>query len=330
MEKVANHQQHQQLLQQQLHRAHLELGAAHQRITKNDELTALLEIKLEDSEFKREEAKKKHDGEMDKMAVDLQEVESFRAQAATDVVDLQRWVQQQGQQLSQVTADLLNLRQQQPPPHHPSTPGSDSQARAGLEQELRAPGLLTATHKSTQTPGPLTTSASGQPFTNLSPSLDCLPPSPQQQCRCRSSVATHPAPARRKMPPPEGAGLTPRAFPSLGLTLVVGLAVLGGLWIPAALASTVVTPSPSTPGPDRRIPEREDYPPPGSTGSGARDRPVSEIYTLKALKCPASTARLYPVDTVCGVNREPQSRAFPSSQGIRRKAFLLQRDRMEV
>ena len=208
MEKVANHQQHQQLLQQQLHRAHLELGAAHQRITKNDELTALLEIKLEDSEFKREEAKKKHDGEMDKMAVDLQEVESFRAQAATDVVDLQRWVQQQGQQLSQVTADLLNLRQQQPPPHHPSTPGSDSQARAGLEQELGAPGLLTATHKSTQTPGPLTTSASGQPFTNLSPSLDCLLPSPQQQCRCRSSVATHPAPARRKMPPPDSQDLS--------------------------------------------------------------------------------------------------------------------------
>ena len=64
MEKVAHHQQHQQLLQQQLHRAHLELGAAHQRITKNDEVTALLEIKLEDSEFKRGEAKRKHEVEM--------------------------------------------------------------------------------------------------------------------------------------------------------------------------------------------------------------------------------------------------------------------------
>ena len=57
-------QQHQQLLlQQRLHRAHLELGAAHQRVTHNDEKTARLEIKVEELEFKRTEAKKKHDGE---------------------------------------------------------------------------------------------------------------------------------------------------------------------------------------------------------------------------------------------------------------------------
>ena len=73
----------------------------------------------------------------------------------------------------------------------------------------------------------------------------------------------------------------------------------------------------------------EGHPPPGSTGSGARDRPASPAYSLKALKCPASTARLYPVDTVCGVSREPQAKPFPFSQGTRRKAFLLQRDRMQ-
>ena len=55
------HQQQQlqqQMLQQQLHRAHLELGAAHQRISKNDETTALLEIKMEELEFRRAETKK--------------------------------------------------------------------------------------------------------------------------------------------------------------------------------------------------------------------------------------------------------------------------------
>ena len=82
MEEMALHQQHQELLQQQLHRAQLELAAAHQRITKNDEATALLEVKLEDSEFKQKEAKRKHAVEMDEVAVDLQEMEASRAQAA--------------------------------------------------------------------------------------------------------------------------------------------------------------------------------------------------------------------------------------------------------
>ena len=123
--------------------------------------------------------------------------------------------------------------------------------------------------------------------------------------------------------------MLPRAFPSVGLTIVVALAVLGGLWIPAALASTVVTSSPPTTVADGRTPGGEVHPPPGSTGSGARDRPVSPDYSLKALRCPASTARLYPVDTVCGVSREPQEELFPASQSIRRKAFLLQRDRRQ-
>ena len=292
-------QQQQQLLQQQLHRAHLELGAAHKRINKNDELTASLEIKLEELEFKRAETKKKHEGELAAVTMDLQEGKSFLSQATSNLSDLQQLVQQQWQQqhqhhqqLSQVTADLLDLQQQQAPPLQPTTTSSSSQAGASLKQEGRAPGPPMATHQSTQTPGPLTPSALGQPFPDLNgPTLDCPPPSPQQ-CKCGSSVAAQPAPARRTMPPPDGAGSAPRAFPSLGLTLVMGLAVLGSIGLPAALASTLVTPSPSTSEPGRGIQKWDDGPPPGSTGSGARGRPVSEKYTLRALKCPASTARL--------------------------------------
>ena len=130
------------------------------------------------------------------------------------------------------------------------------------------------------------------------------------------------------MPPPDGAGSAPRAFPSLGLTMMVGLVVLGSLGLPAALASTLVTPPPPTPEPDRGFQEW-DHPPPGSTGSGARGRPVSDVHTLRALSCPASTARLYPIETVCSVDRESLSRPFSPSQVIRRKAFLLQWDRTQ-
>ena len=338
MEEVALQQQHQELLQQQLHRAQLELAAAHQRITKNDEATALLEVKLEDSEFKQKEAKRKHAVEMDEVAVDLQEIEASRAQAAAEVSDLRQWVTQQGQQLAQVVADLSRLQQQQqqqpqqqqelqlPPP---LAQDPDTQARAGPGQEPRVTSRVTS--KSAQSPGPPTTSAAGHLFTHSHSSLNCLLPSSPQQCQCSSAAATLPAPAKSKMLPPGGAGVPPRAFPSVGLTIVVGLAILGGLWIPSALASTVVTSSPPTTVADSRTPGGEVHPPPGSTGSGARDRPVSPAYSLKALRCPASTARLYPVDTVCGVSREPQDEPFPSSQSIRRKAFLLQRDmRQEI
>jgi hypothetical protein len=203
----------------------------------------------------------------------------------------------------------------------------DTQARAGPGQEPRVTSRVTS--KSAQSPGPPTTSAAGHLFTHSHSSLNCLLPSSPQQCQCSSAAATLPAPAKSKMLPPGGAGVPPRAFPSVGLTIVVGLAILGGLWIPSALASTVVTSSPPTTVADSRTPGGEVHPPPGSTGSGARDRPVSPDYSLKALRCPASTARLYPVDTVCGVSREPQDEPFPSSQSIRRKAFLLQRDRRQ-
>ena len=144
-------------------------------------------------------------------------------------------------------------------------------------------------------------------------------------------MAAQPALAKGTMLPPEGVGSVSRAFPSVGLTLVLGLAVLGILGIPAALASTLVTPSPSTVEPGRGLQEwdRDNSPPPGSTGPGPRGRPVSELYTLRALKCPASTARLYPVDQVCGVGRESRSKPFSTSRATRRKAFLLQRDRMQ-
>ena len=334
------HQQQQlqqQMLQQQLHRAHLELGAAHQRISKNDETTALLEIKMEELEFRRAETKKKHEGELAAVTMEMEEGRSFLSHATTNLSDLQQLVQQQWQQwdqhhqqLSQVTADVLDLQQQRTPPFQPSNIGSSSQAGASLKQEDKNPGPPTAT-QSTQTPGPLTPSALGQPFPDINgPALD-YPPLSLQQGKCGSSVASQPAPAEGTMPPPDGAGSAPRAFPSVGLTLVLGLMLLGTLGIPAALASTLVTPPPSTTEPGRGLHEgdRDNSPPPGSTGSGSRGRPVSETYTLRALKCPASTARLYPVDTVCGVGTESRSKPFSTSQAIRRKAFLLQRDRMQ-
>ena len=115
MEKVVTHQQQlqqlpqqqqeqqqqQQLLQQQLHRAHLELCAAHKRINKNDELTASLEIKLEELEFKRAETKRKHEGELVAVTMDLQEGKSFLSQVTTGLSDLQQLVQQQRQQQHQ-------------------------------------------------------------------------------------------------------------------------------------------------------------------------------------------------------------------------------------
>ena len=51
-------QEHQQVLEEvahqqgQLHRVHLELGAAHERITENAELMAQLEVRLRDLEFR--------------------------------------------------------------------------------------------------------------------------------------------------------------------------------------------------------------------------------------------------------------------------------------
>ena len=110
--------------------------------------------------------------------------------------------------------------------------------------------------------------------------------------------------------------------------MVVGLIVLGCLGVPAALATTLVTPPPPTPGLDW-----QDYPPTGSTGPGARGLPVSDQHSLRALSCPASTARIYPLETVCRADRDsslsrPSSLKSPS-QVIRRKAYLLQRDRFQ-
>ena len=302
-------QQQQQLLQQQLHRAHLELGAAHKRITKNDELMALLEIRLEDMEFRGAETRKKQEREMAAVTMDLQEGKSFLSQVTTGLSDLQQ------------------LAQQAPPLQPPAT-SSSSQACDGPGQEGCAPGPHKAINQSTQTLGPHTPSAFVATLPDPdSPTLDCSP-SYRQQCGCGSSAATQPAPSRGTMPPPDGAGSAPRAFPSLGLTMMVGLVVLGSLGLPAALASTLVTPPPPTPEPDRGFQEW-DHPPPGSTGSGARGRPVSDVHTLRALSCPASTARLYPIETVCSVDRESLSRPFSPSQVIRRMAFLLQRDRTQ-
>ena len=63
LQQQQEQQQRQQQLQQQLHRAHLKLGAAHKRITENDELTATLEVRLEDMEFRRAENQKRQERE---------------------------------------------------------------------------------------------------------------------------------------------------------------------------------------------------------------------------------------------------------------------------
>ena len=93
LEKVATQQQQlqqeqqqqQQQLQQQLHRAHLELGAAHKRITENDELTASLEIRLEDTEFRRAENQRKQEREVAAVTVDLRDGKSFLSQAGVNI-----------------------------------------------------------------------------------------------------------------------------------------------------------------------------------------------------------------------------------------------------
>ena len=114
--------------------------------------------------------------------------------------------------------------------------------------------------------------------------------------------------------------------------MVVGLIVLGCLWVPAVLATTLVTPPPPTVG----FQEWQDYqptPPTGSKGPGARGLPVSDQHSLRAFSCPASTARVYPLETVCRTDRDssiPRSASPESpSQIIRRKAFLIQRDRFQ-
>ena len=341
LQQQQEQQQRQQQLQQQLHRAHLELGAAHKRITENDELTATLEVRLEDMEFRRAENQKRQEREVAAVTVDLRDGKSFLSQVATGLSDLQQLARQQQQQqqkqqqqLSQVATDLSDLQQlaQQAPPPLPTATSSSFQDSDGPGQEDCAPGPLTPINQSTQTPGPHTPSAvvatlpdPGRTTLNISPSY-------QQQCGCGSSAATQSAPSRGTMPPADGASSAFRAFSSLGLTMVVGLIVLGGLGLPAALASTLVTPPPPTPEPEVGSQEWQDRLPPGSTGSGARGRPVSDVHTLRALSCQASTARLYPLETVCCVDPDSLSRPFSlvsPSQVIRRKAFLLQRHRTQ-
>ena len=340
-EQQQQHQQQQQqqhLLQQKLHRAHLELGAAHQRVTKNDEITARLEIKVEELEFRRTEAKRKHDGEMAAVNVELEEGRAFLSQANANLSDLKQLVQEQWllwdqhhQEIAQVTTDLSALRQLRTlPPQSPHTDPS-SQAGSVLEQEMEGPGPQTATHQGTQTPAPLLPPSALQPFSATGGSTLANLPSPQQEvCMCGSAVAAQPTPARRPMPPPDGVRQAARTFPSLKVTLLLILAILGVLGIPACMASTLVTPPPPSPKPSRGVQEMGISPPRGSTGSGVRGRPVSQEYTLQALKCPASTARLYPVESVCGVDGETPAKPFSTTQAVRRRAYLLQHDRLQT
>ena len=98
LQQQQEQQQRQQQLQQQLHRAHLELGAAHKRITENDELTATLEVRLEDMEFRRAENQKRQEREVAAVTVDLRDGKSFLSQVATGLSDLQQLARQQQQQ----------------------------------------------------------------------------------------------------------------------------------------------------------------------------------------------------------------------------------------
>ena len=327
-QQLHQRQQHQQLLQQQkLHRAHLELGAAHQRVTHNDERTARLEIKVEELEYKRTETKKKYNEEMAAVNVELEEGRAFLLQANANMSDLKQLVQEQWvlwdqhqQEIDQVTTDLSDLRQLRTLP--PQSPQSDLSFQAGsvLEQEVQDFGIQTATHQATQTPAPLLPPSALQPFSTTGDSTLANLPFPQQEvCLCGSAMAAQDPPVRRPLPPPDGVHKAARTFPSLRVTLLLTLAILGGLGIPACMASTLVTPPPPS-----------SKPPPGSTGSGTRGRPVSQEFTLEALKCPASTARLYPVEAVCGVDGEVQPKPFSTTNAIRRRAYLLQHDRLQT
>ena len=140
LEKVATQQQQlqqeqqqqQQQLQQQLHRAHLKLGAAHKRITENEELMAQLEVRLGDMEFRGAENQKRQEREMATVNVDLRDGKSFLSQVATGLSDLQQ------------------LARQAPPPQ-PAATSASSQARDGPGQKDCALGPLTAINQSTQT-----------------------------------------------------------------------------------------------------------------------------------------------------------------------------------
>ena len=338
-QQLHQRQQHQQLLQQQkLHRAHLELGAAHQRVTHNDERTARLEIKVEELEYKRTETKKKYNEEMAAVNVELEEGRAFLLQANANMSDLKQLVQeqwvlwdQQQQEIDQVNTNLSDLQQLRTLP--PPSPQSDLSSQAGsvLEQEVPGVGLQAAIHQATQTPAPLLPPSALQPFSTTGDSTLADLPSPQQEgCLCGSAMAAQDPPVRRPLPPPDGVHKAARTFPSLRVTLLLTLAILGGLGIPACMASTLVTPPPLSSKPSRGAPEMGISPPPGSTGSGTRGRPVSQEFTLEALKCPASTARLYPVEAVCGVDGEVQPKPFSTTNAIRRRAYLLQHDRLQT
>ena len=148
-EQQQRHQQQQQqhhLLQQQVHRARLELGAAHQRMTKGDELNARLEVQVEELEFRRTEARKKHDGQMAAVNIELEEGRAYLSQANANLSDLQQLVHEQWllwdqhqQELDQVTHDLSAVQQFQALPPQPSPHGPSSQAECVLEPEVRSP-----------------------------------------------------------------------------------------------------------------------------------------------------------------------------------------------
>ena len=349
-EQQQRHQQQQQqhhLLQQQVHRAHLELGAAHQRMTKGDELNARLEVQVEELEFRRTEARKKHDGQMAAINIELEEGRAYLSQAQSNLSDLQQLVHEQWllwdqhqHELDQVTHDLSAVQQFQALPPQQSPHDPSPQAECVLEPEVRSPspqttkhqGSQTVTHQGSQTPAPPPVPSALQPFAATSgPTLANLHPSQPEVCNCGSAVAAQHTPARSTMPPIEGVRQASRTFPSIGVVLLLTLAIMGSLGIPASMASTLVTPPPpATPQPSSEVQGRGVSPPPGSTGSGSRGRPVSPDYTLEALKCPASTARLYPVESVCGVDGETQPKSFSTSQVIRRRAYLLQNDRLQT
>ena len=155
------------------------------------------------------------------------------------------------------------------------------------------------TNQETQTPDPHPFAPAGPPSVG-DPSCRA---EVDRQVGCRPQ----PAQGQETTRPLDGAGPPYRAFPPIGVTMLIGLMIVTLLGLPAVLASTLVTPP--------TLMAKASVPPPvPTTGSGSQGLPVSEKYTLSGLSCPTSTARAYEMSNICRDSSGP-SPSKPLSWG---------------
>ena len=186
--------EHQDLLesvsnqQGQIHRLHLELGAAHDQLTKEGDLLVQLDARLGDLEVR--------------CSVDQRRTEEALSSVSQDL-------QKGGVLLAQVLFGLSDLeqRQQPPPPQHQEM--CEPQMNDWQEQEGSSPSSQIVADQGTQTGPHPSAPAATLPVHTTPDSFR-----PDSQCMCSPSPSHRPVQCQGQTPPPGGAGFSFRTFPS--------------------------------------------------------------------------------------------------------------------